>query len=89
MIALYFLLKKGLAFRRHNESKDSSNRRNFLERLRILINQNESIHASTFDNAAENLQMTSNKIKKYVVSCAAVENINIFIKEMNDFFYPY
>ncbi|KAH9754760.1 TTF-type domain-containing protein [Citrus sinensis] len=79
-----FLLKQGLAFHGHDESKDSSNRGNFLELLRFLTDHNEDINVVTFDNAPGNLQMTSNEIKKEIVSCVAIETTNIIINEMGD-----
>ncbi|KDO66460.1 hypothetical protein CISIN_1g0088141mg, partial [Citrus sinensis] len=63
-----FLLKQGLAFRGHDESRDSSNRGNFLKLLCFLADHNEDI----------------NTIKKDIVSCVAIETTNIIIKEMSD-----
>ncbi|KDO40093.1 hypothetical protein CISIN_1g035734mg [Citrus sinensis] len=77
-------LRQRLAFHGHDESKDSSNRGNFLELLRFLTDHNEDINVVTFDNAPGNLQMTSNEIKKEIVSCVAIETTNIIINEMGD-----
>ncbi|KAH9655588.1 TTF-type domain-containing protein [Citrus sinensis] len=52
--------------------------------LRFLTDHKEDINAVTFDNAPRNLQMTSNDIKKDIVSCGAVETTNMIIKEMGD-----
>ncbi|KAH9717532.1 TTF-type domain-containing protein [Citrus sinensis] len=59
-----FLLNQGLAFRGHDESHGSSNKWNFLELLRFLVDQNEDINAVTFRNTPQNLQLTSPKIQK-------------------------
>ena len=67
-----FLLKQRLAFRGHDESKDSSNQGNFLELLHFLADHNENIDAVTFENAPRNLQLTSNEIQKDIVSCASI-----------------
>lgn len=50
---IWFLLKQGLAFRGHDESKDSSNQGSFLELLCFLADHNEDISAVTFDNTSE------------------------------------
>ncbi|KDO37300.1 hypothetical protein CISIN_1g041241mg [Citrus sinensis] len=63
-----------------------ANERIFLS-FYFLVDHNEDINAVTFDNAPENLQMTSNEIKKDIVSCAAVETTNIIIKEMGDILF--
>ena len=39
-----FLLHRGLAFRGHDESNDSSDKRNFLEFLQFLANHNDVIN---------------------------------------------
>ncbi|KAH9695103.1 TTF-type domain-containing protein [Citrus sinensis] len=82
--SIQFLLKQGLAFRGHDESRDSGNRGNFLKLLCFLTDHKEDINVVTFDNAPRNLQMTSNEIQKDIVSCGAVETTNIIIKEMGD-----
>ncbi|KAH9689344.1 TTF-type domain-containing protein [Citrus sinensis] len=79
-----FLLNQGLAFRGHDESDGSNNRGNFLELLHFLADHNEDINAVTFKNTPLNLQMTSPKIQKDIVSCVATETTNAIIREMGD-----
>ncbi|ESR65508.1 hypothetical protein CICLE_v10007751mg [Citrus x clementina] len=78
-----FLLNQGLAFRGHDESDGSSNKGNFLELLHFLADHNEDINAVTFKNTPLNLQMTSPKIQKDIVSCVATETTNAIIREMD------
>ncbi|ESR36894.1 hypothetical protein CICLE_v10029993mg, partial [Citrus x clementina] len=78
-----FLLNQGLAFRGHDESDGSSNRGNFLELLHFLADHNEDINVVTLKNTPLNLQMTSPKIQKDIVSCVATETTNAIIREMD------
>jgi len=79
-----FLQRQGLAFRGHDESKDSNNQGNFLELLRFLANHNEEIDKAVLENAPENHQMTSPDIQKEIANAAAVETINAIIKDIGD-----
>ncbi|KAK9990963.1 hypothetical protein SO802_025948 [Lithocarpus litseifolius] len=79
-----FLQRQGLAFRGHDESKDSNNQGNFLELLRFLANHNEEIDKAVLENAPKNHQMTSPDIQKEIANAAAVETINAIIKDMGD-----
>ncbi|XP_075670466.1 uncharacterized protein LOC142640283 [Castanea sativa] len=79
-----FLLRQGLAFRGHDESKDSNNQGNFLELLRFLANHNEEIDKAVLENAHENHQMTYYDIQKEIANVAAVETINAIIKDIGD-----
>ncbi|KDO49107.1 hypothetical protein CISIN_1g040044mg [Citrus sinensis] len=78
-----FLLNQGVAFRGHDEFDGSSNRGNFLELLRFFVDHNEDINVVTFRNTPLNLQMTSPKIQKDIVSCSATETTNVIIREMD------
>ena len=62
-----FLLRQGIAFRGHDESKNSSNQGNFLELLRFLVYHNQAIEAVTLKNALENLKLTALEIQKDIV----------------------
>ncbi|KAL4613890.1 hypothetical protein ACB092_07G014500 [Castanea dentata] len=84
MDCICFLLRQGLAFRGHDESKDSNNQGNFLELLRFLANHNEEIDKAVLENAPENHQMTSPDIQKEIANAAAVETINAIIKDIGD-----
>ncbi|XP_075645560.1 uncharacterized protein LOC142616631 [Castanea sativa] len=79
-----FLLRQRLAFRGHDESKDSNNQGNFFELLRFLANHNEEIDKAVLENAPENHQMTSPNIQKEIANVAAVETINAIIKDIGD-----
>ena len=59
-----FLLRQGLAFHGHDESKDSSNQGNFLEFLRFLADHNEDVKAITLKNAPDNNKLISPAIQK-------------------------
>ncbi|KDO41658.1 hypothetical protein CISIN_1g0413521mg, partial [Citrus sinensis] len=80
---IQFLLNQGLAFRGHDEFDGSSNRGNFLELLHFLADHNEDINAVTFKNTPLNLQMTSPKIQKDIVSRVATKTTNDIIREMD------
>ena len=62
-----FLLRQCIAFRGHDESKNSSNQGNFLELLRFLVYHNQAIKAVTLKNALENLKLTTLEIQKDIV----------------------
>ena len=52
-----FLLRQGIAFRCHDDSKNSSNQGKFLELLRFLADHNQDIKAVTLKNALEILKL--------------------------------
>ncbi|KDO40627.1 hypothetical protein CISIN_1g038809mg [Citrus sinensis] len=74
------------AYARHSDKHRSNYRAHMI--VGMAISGSESgfgnINVVTFDNAPGNLQMTSNEIKKDIVSCAVIENTNIIINEMGD-----
>ncbi|KAI8558542.1 hypothetical protein RHMOL_Rhmol04G0102900 [Rhododendron molle] len=63
-----FLLKQGLAF---------------LALLRFLADHNEEVKGVTFDNAPQNLKLTSPKIQKDIVSAAATETIKAIVGDLD------
>ena len=77
-----FLLRQELAFRGDDESENSSNQGNFLELLQFLSDHNDDIKAVTLKNAPENLKLTSPDIQKDIVSAAAIETINVIMKDI-------
>ncbi|KAK9992476.1 hypothetical protein SO802_027461, partial [Lithocarpus litseifolius] len=79
-----FLQRQGLAFRGHDESKDSNNQENFLELLQFLAKHNEEIDKAVLKNAFENHQMTSPDIQKEIANAAAIDTINAIIKDIRD-----
>ena len=82
-----FLLRQWLAFRGHDESKNSSNQGNSLELLRFLVDHNEDTKAVTLRNAPKNNMLISLAIQKDIVSATAVETSNAIIMELGDAFF--
>jgi hypothetical protein len=60
-----YLLCQGLAFRGHDESKESKNKENFRELVNTLANQNDAIRNS-IRNAPENCQWICGDIQKEI-----------------------
>jgi hypothetical protein len=46
-----FLLRQGLAFRGHDESEESSNRGNYIELLKFLVENSEEVDKYVLNNA--------------------------------------
>jgi hypothetical protein len=63
-----YLLSQGLAFRGHDESKESKNKGNFRELVKTLANQNDDIKKVVLENAPENLQWICGDIQKELIS---------------------
>ncbi|KAL3825507.1 hypothetical protein ACJIZ3_021536 [Penstemon smallii] len=80
-----FLLRQGLAFRGHDESKDSSNRGNFIELLNFLATHNEIIKKVV--RIQRNLKLTSPDIQKDIVNAAATETSNAIINDLGDDYF--
>ncbi|XP_022041228.1 zinc finger MYM-type protein 1-like [Helianthus annuus] len=78
------LLNGGLAFRGHDESKDSLNKGNFLELLELMGEMNEDLANVILDNATANNQMTSPKIQADIKHCYAQEVIKQILEELGD-----
>ncbi|XP_049374828.1 uncharacterized protein LOC125839897 [Solanum verrucosum] len=80
------LVKQGLAFRGHDESKLSLNR-NFLEILSFYAQKYDDVRKFVLENAPQNDQMTCPKIQKDIVIACKIETIKGIIKELNgDYF---
>ena len=75
-----FLLRQGIAFYGHDESKNSSNKGNFLKLLRFLEYHNQDIKAVTLKNAPEILKLIAPKIQKDIVRAIAIETLNVIVK---------
>jgi hypothetical protein len=75
--AVKFLLHQGLAFRGHDESKDSKNRGNFLELVKLMAEQNGKIKKVVLRNAPKNHQMVAPEIQKDIANCFA--EVKLFI----------
>ena len=69
-----FLLRQGLAFRGHDESKNSRNKGNFLEMLGWYAQRCKDAADVLFDNAPGNHQMTCHEIQKQLVHACAEKN---------------
>ena len=63
-----YLLRQGLAFRGHDESKESKNKGNFRELVNTLANQNDDIRKVVLENAPENCQWICGDIQKELIS---------------------
>jgi len=79
-----FLLHQGLAFRGHDESKESSNRGNFIELLKFLAGNSEEVNKYVLDNAPGNCTLTSPDIQKQIIHCCALETRKKIIEELGD-----
>ncbi|XP_042038401.1 zinc finger MYM-type protein 1-like [Salvia splendens] len=79
-----FLLNQGLAFRGHDETSTSSNRRNFLELLYWYSLRNEEVGQVVLKNAPRNKQMIAPSIQKEMVNVCAVETTLEIMKELGD-----
>ena len=79
---IQFLLRQGLAFHGHDESRYSKNQGNFLELLRFLADHNETIRSVVLKNAPKNLKLTAPDIQKDNASAAATETTNVIINEL-------
>lgn len=83
-------MRRGLAFRGHDESDDSSDKGNFLELLQFLADHNESINKVVLGNTPKNNKLTHHDIQKDIVNAAACETINAIIKDLgNGFFFNF
>ncbi|XP_060203033.1 uncharacterized protein LOC132631474 [Lycium barbarum] len=81
------LVKQGLAFRGHDESKASLNRGNFLEILSFYAQECDKIRSFVLEKAPQNDQMTCPMIQKEIVLACKIETIKGIIKELNgDYF---
>jgi hypothetical protein len=74
-----YLLKQGLAFRGHDESKESKNRGNFRELVDTLADQDD-VTRKAIKNAPENCQWVCPDIQKEIASIYAkvIERVIIF-----------
>ena len=79
-----FLLRQGLPFRGHDESKDSINQGNFRELLKWHSDKVDDIKKVVLKNAPKNHQMTLPDIQHDIVRAAAVETLSVIIRDIND-----
>jgi len=78
------LHQQGLAFRGHDESKNSSNQGNFRELLKFLAKHSEEIDKVVLENAHANHQMTATDIQKKIANAAASETLDAILKDLGD-----
>jgi hypothetical protein len=79
-----YILRQGLAFRGHDESRDSKNKGNFKELLQWLAGNFEEVNKVVLDNAPQNCQMIDAKIQKQLITCCAIETTKFIIEELGD-----
>jgi hypothetical protein len=79
-----FLQQQGLAFRGHDESKNSSNQEIFLELLQFLAKHCEEIDKVILENAHENHQITAPDIQKEIANAVANETLDAILKDLGD-----
>ncbi|XP_072147483.1 uncharacterized protein [Setaria viridis] len=84
LICIKFLLHQGLAFRGHDENKESSNRGNFIELLKFLAGNSDEVNKYVLNNAPGNCTLTSPKIQKQIIHCCAIETRKKIIEELGD-----
>jgi hypothetical protein len=77
-------LRQGLAFRGHDETKDSLNKGNFRELLAWLAGNFEEVNLVVLENAPQNCQMIDHKIQKQLIDACAHETIKFIIDELGD-----
>jgi hypothetical protein len=79
-----FLLRQGLAFRGHDETKESNNAGNFRELLAWLAGNFEEVNKVVLENAPQNCQMIDHKIQKQLIASCAHETTKFIIEELGD-----
>ena len=81
-----FLLCQGLAFRGHDKSQGSSDKRNFLELVQFLGDHNESIN-EVLQTALKNCKLTHLEIQKDIVNAIASKTSKAIIKDLDNGFF--
>jgi len=79
-----YLLRQGLAFRGHDEGKNSHNQGNFRELLAWLAGNFEEVNKVVLGNAPGNCQMIDHKIQKQLIASCAHETTKLVIEELGD-----
>ncbi|XP_015697514.1 zinc finger MYM-type protein 1-like isoform X2 [Oryza brachyantha] len=77
-------VRQGLAFRGHDESKNSENRGNFRELLQWLAGNFGEVNKVVLENAPANCQMIDHKIQKQLIASCAHETTKFIIEELGD-----
>ncbi|KAL5719781.1 hypothetical protein ACHQM5_012520 [Ranunculus cassubicifolius] len=78
-----YLLRQGLAFRGHRESKASKNQGNFRELVEFKAAHDAMLQRS-LDRAPNNHKLTSHEIQKEIVNACAVETTYSILNDLGD-----
>ncbi|KAG5613349.1 hypothetical protein H5410_024630 [Solanum commersonii] len=82
-----FLLKLGLSFCGHDESRSSSNRGFFIELLQWYRDINEDVGSIILEKAPKNEMMYSPSIQKDIIDSCAKETIKVILEDLDgDYF---
>ncbi|XP_031280059.1 zinc finger MYM-type protein 1-like [Pistacia vera] len=84
IVCVRFLLHQGLAFRGHDETKDSKKQGNFLRFLHFLARHNEHFKSVVLKNALGNLKLIAPVIQKDILNVAANETTKAIISDLGD-----
>ncbi|WVZ87886.1 hypothetical protein U9M48_034461 [Paspalum notatum var. saurae] len=76
------LLKQGLAFRGHNESKKSLNKGNYRELFNCLAEHDAALGKAMTIDAVDNSLLVSSDIQKDIVKCFADEILHSILEEI-------
>ncbi|XP_015170648.1 zinc finger MYM-type protein 1-like [Solanum tuberosum] len=82
-----FLLKLGLSFCGHDESRSSSNRDIFRELLQWYGNINEDVGSIILEKAPKNEMMCSPSIQKDIVDSCAKETIKSILEDLDEDYF--
>jgi hypothetical protein len=77
-----YLLKQGLAFRAHDESKTSLNKGNYRELLGCLAEHDPALKKAFTIDAANNSLLVSSDIQKDIVQCFAEEILHSILQDI-------
>jgi hypothetical protein len=81
------LLKQGLPFRGHDESKESYNRGNFKEFYDCLAEHDPILHKAVTTNAAKNSCLYAPEIQRDIAECFANEIVQSILDDLGDDFF--
>ncbi|KAL9686536.1 hypothetical protein QQ045_023997 [Rhodiola kirilowii] len=87
VVVIRLQLQQGLAFRGHNESKDSLNKGNFLEILDWNSSRNLVIGKVMNTNAPGNNKLICHSIQKDIIEACGIETTKAIISDIGDKFF--
>ncbi|BBN68479.1 FAR1-related sequence 5, partial [Prunus dulcis] len=82
-----YMLRQGLSFHCHDESAQSSNKRNYLELLQFLADHDEKVEAVVLENAPKNLKLIAHSVQKDLVNSCAKETIGLILSDVKDRYF--